>query len=190
MERIKRILYDPFQLTDHEWNLISNHILIKKYSKGELLIKQGKPSELSGFLLSGVMRYFCYDSKGNDPTGFFTYEDQYLIDPYSYRRGTLATLNLQALMPCIVGVITSVADEALISAMPRWLDISNKLVLDLSLNFAGQKDLFFMKAGDRYSYFCKHYPTVSGRVPLQYIASYLGIKQPSLSRLRKQKLLR
>lgn len=189
MEQIKSLLYFHFHLTDPEWKLIKSKISIASFAKGEFMITQGEQSHLTGFLISGVMRYFCYDAKGNDPTGFFTYENHYLIEPYAFRKQIPATLNLQALIPCSIGIITAEGDADLMASIPRWLDISNKLVFDQSLEFASQKEMISMNATDRYAYFCKHYPTIAARAPLRYIASYLGIKQPSLSRLRKQNLI-
>jgi hypothetical protein len=190
LEKIKSLLVDKFHLTDQEWNLIRNKISINTYSKGDFLITQGEQSNLTGFIISGIMRYFCYDARGNDPTGFFTYENQYIIDPFSFRNQTKATLNLQAVMACTAGIITYKDDAALMVSMPRWLEISNTLVFEQSLNFADQKKMISMNAADRYAYFCTHYPSLASRAPLQYIASYLGIKQPSLSRLRKQNRIR
>jgi CRP-like cAMP-binding protein len=190
LEQIKSLLVDKFHLTDQEWNLIRNKISVNTYSKGDFLITQGEQSNLTGFIISGIMRYFCYDARGNDPTGFFTYENQYIIDPFSFRNQTMATLNLQAVMVCTVGIITFEDDAELMVSMPRWLDISNTLVFEQSLHFADQKKMISMNATDRYAYFCTHYPSLANRAPLQYIASYLGIKQPSLSRLRKQNRIR
>ena len=94
-------------------------------------------------------------------------------------------MNLQAVTKCDIAVISFDTDKQLQTALPRWVNITNQMLLDVSINFANQKELLAMNATKRYDYFIENYPTIARRAPLQYVASYLGIKQPSLSRVRK-----
>lgn len=68
----------------------------------------------------------------------------------------------------------------------KFKDLVNKLYLkELGKLEKRNKDLVVMSAGQRYFYFCREYPNLRDRVPLKYIASFIGIRPASLSRIRK-----
>lgn len=185
MERLQKYFTDKFQLSKDDWNLINENIKTKTLQKGEFFIEQNKVCRNSGFILTGVMRYFSYDENGNDPTCYFVSESQYITDPFTFKKQTPSEMNLQAVTKCDLAVISFDSDRKLQTLLPKWNDIINQVLLEVSINFANQKELLAMNASKRYDYFIENYPTVAKRAPLQYVASYLGIKQPSLSRVRK-----
>lgn len=186
MNSFQKYLTDRFDLTNDEWVMIDQYIKRKVLRKGEFFFEQDKICKVSGFILEGVLRYFSYDSDGNDPTCYFSYENQYITDPFSFRKQIPSDMNLQAVITCEIAVISFAADKKLQEVMPRWSDITNQLLLNVSMDFANQKELLSMNASGRYNYFTKKFPNLASRVPLQFVASYLGIKQPSLSRVRKK----
>lgn len=186
MEELHKYLTDKFRLTSDEWNRINHYLDRKTLKKGEFFIEQDKICRNSGFILKGVMRYFSYDENGNDPTCYFACENQYITDPFTFKKQSPSDINLQAVTACDIAVISFDADKQLQSVFPKWNDIINQVLLEVSINFANQKELLAMNASKRYDYFIENYPSVARRAPLQYVASYLGIKQPSLSRVRKK----
>jgi hypothetical protein len=185
MEQLRKNFVERFKLSSTEWNLIDQHVVRKSLKKGSFFIEEGKICLNSGFVLEGVLRYFSYDAQGNDPTCYFSYENQYVVDPFSFKKHTPCGMNLQAVTKCDIAVISAEDDKQLRTVLPRWQEITSELLLDVSTDFANQKELLAMNASSRYEYFVNKFPTVAKRVPLQYVASYLGIKQPSLSRVRK-----
>jgi hypothetical protein len=186
MKLLQTFFINRFQLPSDDWNLISQNFKQRTLLKGEFFIEQGKTCKNSGFILEGVMRYFSCDNEGNDPTCYFSYENHYITDPFTFRKQLPSDMNLQAVTRCNIVDISLELDKELQTTFPRWNDITNQLLLDVAMNFANQKELLAMSASKRYDYFIEKFPTIANRVPLQYIASYLGIKQPSLSRVRKK----
>jgi CRP-like cAMP-binding protein len=189
MEHLQKYFTEKFQISKADWDLINENIKTKTLQKGEFFIEQNKICRNAGLILKGVMRYFSYDENGNDPTCYFVCENQYITDPFTFKKQTPSDMNLQAVTKCEIVVISFDADKLLQTAFPRWADITNQMLLDVSINFANQKELLVMNATNRYAYFIENYPTIARRTPLQYVASYLGIKQPSLSRVRKNNSL-
>lgn len=185
MEKLQKYFTDRFRIMADEWDLINQHIRRKTLQKGEFFIEQTKVCRNSGFILNGVMRYFSYDENGNDPTCYFACENQYITDPFAFKKQALSEMNLQAVTKCDIAVISFGNDKKLQTVLSQWNDITNQVLLDVSMNFANQKELLALNASKRYDYFIENYPTIASRAPLQYVASYLGIKQPSLSRVRK-----
>ncbi len=188
MKQFQKYFTDKFHFTENEWDLIHQNISIKTLNKGEFFIEQNKICRNSGFILKGVMRYFSYDENGNDPTCYFVCENQYITDPFTFKKQTPADMNLQAVTKCDIAVISFDRDKKLQTLLPGWNDIINQVLLEVSMNFANQKELLALNASKRYDYFIENYPTIASRAPLQYVASYLGMKQPSLSRVRKNNL--
>ena len=86
MERLQKYFTDKFQLSKEDWDLINANVKTKSLQKGEFFIEQNKVCKNSGFILTGVMRYFSYDEKGNDPTCYFVCENQYITDPFTFKK--------------------------------------------------------------------------------------------------------
>lgn len=189
MELFQKYFIDKFQLSTDDWNLINENIKTKTLQKGEFFIEQNKVCRNAGFVVRGVMRYFSYDKNGHDPTCYFVSENQYITDPFTFKKEIPSEINLQAVTTCELAVISVDSDIKLQTLLPKWKDIINQVLLEVSMNFANQKELLAMNASKRYNYFIENYPTIAARAPLHYVASYLGIKQPSLSRLRKNNSL-
>ncbi len=174
-----------FSLSADEWSAIEAHLEEAILPKNEFFIQQGRVCRKTGFILEGVMHYFEVDAEGNEPTCFFTYEGHFIADPYTYEEQKPAVINLKSITECRLLVLTFESDRRLSALVPRWREIKSALTLKQSLEFADQKAIIHLSAAERYNYFIRKYPNLALRVPLQYIASYLGIAQPSLSRLRR-----
>lgn len=185
MDFLRKYLKEQHKLSDHivDW-VVSCH-RIKSLGKNEFFIKEGVVNRHSAFLLDGIVRYFTYDKDSNDPTCFFSYPCHLIVDPYTYFERRPANLNAQAVSKCKLAVMTYDDYSRLLKKFPDGENLFNKMIMQISLEFADQKALLSLSASQRYEYFLKHYPQVAMRAPLRFIASYLGIAQPSLSRIRK-----
>ena len=185
MEALQKILHEKFNVTEEEWRIISPYVKLQALEKGEFFIEENKICRSSAFILEGVAHYFNYDKNGNAPTCYFSYEGHYAVDPFTFASQAPAKINLQAVTRCRLAVISYESDKKLGAIFPRWSEIATQALLQVSMEFANQKELVSMNASERYDYFIKQYPHLAKRVPLHYVASYLGVAQPSLSRLRK-----
>lgn len=185
MEQLKKYLKERFRLTAEDADIITSYFTEEKISKNHFFVSEGKTELSSAILLEGVVRYFAYDDEGNDPTCYFSFEYHILMDPFTYRQQKPATLNIASVTPCRLAVLSYEDEEKLITAYAKWPVIANEMLLEVSMEFANQKTMTAMAAGERYDFWVKNYPGIANRVPLQYVATYLGITQQSLSRLRK-----
>lgn len=185
MDELKERLIKDFSLEEEQWHEIERCLEEVRLDKNEFFIQQGKVCRRTGFILEGVMQYFEVDAAGNEPTCFFTYEGHFIVDPFTYDEQKPAVANLRSITACKLVVLTYENDRKLSALIPRWREIKSALTLKQSLEFADQKAIVHLSAAERYDYFIRTYPNLALRVPLQFIASYLGIAQPSLSRLRR-----
>lgn len=185
MEQLGKLLTDNYQLEKPEVNLVLEHHNISTINTGDFFIANGRPCRYSGFLLNGVMRCFEYDKDGNDPTCYFFYPAHYILDPFTYYQQTPSSINAQAVTDCEMAIMSFDEEKKLIAQFPRWVEISRDILLKMTLELSNQKAMLALNATERYEYFMAHYPIVAKHAPLKYVASYLGIAQPSLSRIRK-----
>lgn len=156
----------------------------KVYSKGQLLGKIGEGSSVAGIVMNGVVRSFYVDSDGNDITQYFASEGSICIDEglmgfpervamwESLEESTLMLFKVSDMKDLILG------DEHLKTV---WIGI-----LEEALRYKIYRENGFLveNATERYLAFRKRSPELASRIPQRYIATYLGIKPESLSRIR------
>lgn len=188
MELIKKYLEQNYDISSNESELILSFHKPIKLKKGDFFIEQDKVPRSTGFLVDGLMRYFEYDKDGNDPTCYFSFPPHYVLDPFTFFEQKPAVTNAQAVNNCTLLQLSFENHKKLQSIFNRWGTISNELIMKLGLEFSNQKTLLSLNATDRYEYFENKYPQVARQAPLQFVASYLGIAAPSLSRIRKSRM--
>lgn len=187
MERFKIFLLQHYRITESDWDVINQYFKVKTLKKQEFFVQERKLCREAGFLLAGIMRYFGYDEEGNEQTCYFAMDNDFVVEPYSFPAQVPATtFNLQNVTSCEIAVISYDKHKTLCNVYPKWAEIYNSLVQKAMGALIDQKAMLAYDAAKRYEHFVAQYPLLAERVPLQYIASYLGITQPSLSRLRKQ----
>lgn len=184
MRELSAYIEKQCELNEEEWQLIVSHVEIRELPANEFFIQSGKVCRYSGIILEGVMRYFEANEAGAEPTCYFSFEGHYIVDPFTFRDQRPSSINLKSVTGCRLAVISFEQDRQLAAMLPKWREITTTMLLDISVEFANQKTMMSLNASQRYTYFLEHYPDLALRVPLQYIASYLGMTQPSLSRLR------
>ena len=147
----------------------------KVYSKGEVFARTGDNAATAGIVLSGLVRSYYVDKDGNDITQYFASEGGWCIDS-----GMVGFDEMQANW------------EAISDATVMLFDVRD--MKDLIYGDEQLKDNWIMvlesgmryteSAAERYIAFRKRYPKLVERIPLRYIATYLGITPESLSRIR------
>ncbi len=173
-------------LTADEIDEINQHTYIEKFDAKSFIHKAGVTCQRIGFLTDGVIRSYFYDTKGNEIIKNFHTKDQFAVDLLSYQQNTVGNLYLQAITNCELIFIPKSSDEYLSKSIEKWPVIIRKISdALLSEKIENKTILFHEDAKERYLSFMKKNPELINTVPLGHIASYLGIAQQSLSRIRK-----
>ena len=165
---------------------IAESFVDKVLSKNEFLLQAGKVSDDYFFLDSGCLRAFAYDVEGHDvTTGFYT-SGQVVFEVASFFQRTPSQEYLQALTDCAGWRITHAQLNALFHARPEFREFGRSVLVR---GFAALKSRMLATitepAAARYASLLRTSPEVVQHAPLKHIASYLGITDTSLSRLRK-----
>lgn len=159
----------------------------KEIAKGDLLLKEGQVSNEYFFLEEGFMRAFVYDVDGKDVTTAFSSAGQVVFEVSSFFNRIPSKENIQALAPCKGWYITYEQLNHLFHAYPEFREFGRSiLVRVLTVLKSRTLSMITESAETRYEYLLKTNPDIFQNVPLKHIASYLGITDTSLSRIRKE----
>lgn len=174
-------------LTNDEIEIITENVYTEKISAKSFILKPNKVCQRIGFIVDGVIRSYYYDAHGNEIIKCFHTTNQFAVDLLSYQQSIASNDYIQTLTECEFVFISKSSDEYLSNTIEKWSVLVRKISdILLSEKIVTRTILFHQDAKDRYLSFLKEYPDLINVVPLGQIASFLGIAQQSLSRIRKE----
>ena len=177
------------QLSEAELQTALSFFEYHRVPKRTLLLQAGEICTFEAFIRSGCAREYYTDQKGSEHTIEFAVENWWVSDINSFENRVPSQVCIETLEDSELLVLTPESKEALLEAVPR-LERMFRIMMQRHLNVVKNRLLRNMSdtAMDRYLLFLRRYPDVIQRVPQYYIASYLGISQEFLSKLRKRAL--
>lgn len=153
-------------------------------AKNEYLLTEWKLCRHLYFLQQGALRG-CYTLRGKEITHWFAFENDFVTSFHSFITGQPAVENIQSLEG---SVLWSISKEKLNTLLDNFPEIERLVRIIYENYYIRLEERFinsqFKSAGERYEDLLQHSPHIIERVPLGYIASYLGISQETLSRIR------
>lgn len=172
-------------LNKQQITLIESKVSEIHLKKDEYFSEAGKIPRQVGFVAEGVMRGCYYNNKGEEITRCFIPENNLVVDYINFESANASSEYLQASIDCRLIVFSKQDWEELSHTVVDWDNIKNKIVQNCLYLKSRKYPVISQDATTRYLEFLKNYPSLTNRVPLAYIASYLGVTQQSLSRIRK-----
>ena len=174
-------------LDQQQVNLITSKAQEKNLPKQAYFSEAGKIPRQVGFILEGVIRVFYYNDQGEEITRFFISENNFVVDLKNFSGSIPATAYVQAITDCKLIVFSQADWNEFSTTIAGWDAIASKITAKTLLQKIERlSPLIAEDATTRYLAFLEKYPQLANRVPLAYVASYLGITQSSLSRIRKK----
>lgn len=171
-------------LTDSSQQVISElaHLVLVK--KNQNLQPIGETCRTIYFVHKGLARIF-YFKDGNEITEYFAFEDNMIVRAESLFTGKVSRKGIQAVEETIFIGMPSALIFELFDAHPDLERLFRKLIESAYVDTVNRiENIQFNSAEERYSQLITHRPAIILRIPLKHIASYLGITQVSLSRIR------
>ncbi len=160
----------------------------KKVSKGEVLIRGGQTVNKTFFVTQGSLRSFCVDKEGKEHTLQFAIKDWWISDFMAIYNNEPASLTVECITDATVIEFNAQKLDEIYLQFPEFEAFQRKNlerhVVSLQKRILNQLQL---TALERYNLFLEQYPNIEQHVPNYHIASYLGITQQSLSRVRAEK---
>lgn len=168
---------------------IADYFERKEIKKGEFFLKEGQVSNQYLILKEGFMRAYSFDLDGNEVTTAFHNKKYPVFEVASFFNRTASKENIQALTDCYGGTITYEQLNMLFHSVPEFRDFGRSILVK---GFASLKtrmlSMITETAEERYVWLIQSNPEIFQYAPLKQIASYLGITDTSLSRIRKEML--
>ena len=159
----------------------------RELAKNEFLAKEGRVYNEYFFLEKGFIRAFAYDTEGNDVTTNFNSSGQVVFEVSSFFNRTISKENFQAVIDCEGWSITYEQLNHLFHSMHEFRDFGRSvLVKGFSSLKTRMLSMITETAEQRYDTLLKTNPEIFQHAALKHIASYLGITDTSLSRIRKE----
>ena len=174
-------------LSEDEKQAITDLGIFKNFKKGTVLLHEGEVSIDYYFVIKGCLRcYYIIDGE-EKTTDFFT-ESQSFATQTSINK-TPSEYYLACVEDCILTVANAEMEQVIFEKFPRFETLCRLLSEDLLAKNQASFDNFKTSTPEqRYLHLQSSRPDLLQRVPQQQLASYLGIKRESLSRIRKRLL--
>lgn len=174
------------QLNLQQIELVKSKAEVIHVKKGDFFSQANKIAKQVGFLTNGVIRVCYYGNKGEEYTRCFVLENRFVVDSVSFYNGTPSSEYVEAVTDCTLLVFNNADFKELSTVISNWNDIFTRILTDaLMKKVQDSNTMLNQDATTRYLKFLELFPGLANRVPLSMLASYLGITQSSLSRIRK-----
>lgn len=156
-------------------------------SKGDFLLKKGKIANAYYLVEKGLIRFYVDDYTGDEITTQFVCENEIVNEVSSLFQRIPSEQNIQAVTDAVVWQIDFNDFQHLYHTMEAVREWGrNWMSIQLFQSQQRSIEMITLSASSRYLQLMEHRPQVVQQAPLKQIASYLGIADTSLSRIRKE----
>lgn len=180
------VLKQLYPISPEAEQYLRKHVTPCAVAKRKLLLKEGMTCDNIYFVVKGALRGFTREGS-RDITTWITVEGELVSSILSFDEQVRAIENIQALEKCDLLSITHAELEEMYKLFPECNILARKI---LQRYYADAERRAFIarltKAENKYRYFLQRHHSLSNRIPLKYIASYLGVTLETLSRIRKK----
>jgi CRP-like cAMP-binding protein len=166
---------------------IAQKFMPKTVKRHEYVLREGKICQESLFVESGYIRAFVHDPDGNEVTINIYQPNSFVNNLVSFFRREPSSENFQAVTDCTAWAIPYDTLQTLFHGMPEFREFGRMLLIMSNLALKDRMvSMIRNTAEERYTTLLRSNPDVFQHVPLKMIASYLGITDTSLSRIRRE----
>ncbi|WP_221392624.1 Crp/Fnr family transcriptional regulator [Dyadobacter sp. NIV53] len=183
MEKLKKY-FEKIGFRDENLEHILESFELRSFRKNEYVVEEGKVSKHIGFVESGLFQYYVLKD-GEERTTYVSIENTFLASVLSFISGAPALENVRALTEGSVSLISKTNLKKLVTEIPAFKDFYIGLLEATICGIdASRHDLIVLTAEQRYEKMLTKEPHHLQQIPLQHLASILGITPRHLSRIR------
>jgi len=165
---------------------IADHFEEREFSKNEFFLKEGKICDFL-YLAKGLMRAYTFDLKGNEVTTNIFTKNRQVYDHASFFLQTASAENIQAVTACLAYSITFEKMNTLFHSIPEFREYGRGMLVKELVSYKKRTLAMINKSAEqRYEELIKDDKEIFQFVHLKHIASYLGVTNSSLSRIRRE----
>jgi len=180
------IQYDV-TIPDSEWDYAAKHFQIATFPKNSFLVKAGDYLDRVFSICSGLVRYYYITDSGKEFNKYFVMDNRFFGSFSSLFHRMPCGFFIQALENTEVLVITRASLEMMYSRHSCWERLGRLAAMSFICHMEKREKEFLLDSLEvRYHRFIEEYPGLVKRIPQYHVASYLGVTDVALSRLRKR----
>ena len=183
-EKVKALISQFPILTKEEVALIVDKTVVKSFKKGEILLREGQIPKNCYMVIEGCVREYLIKDGEEKSISFYTESETFnpqhkICEPSKFY--------WECAEDCILTISNKSYEVELQDILPRLEMVFRQIAIDkINLAKAEWSEFISSSPEERYLNLQKTKPSLFDRVPHHQIASYLGIKPQSLSRIRKR----
>ena len=173
-------------LTDEMKERLISITTVKEFPKKHILLREGQVSHHACFVLSGLARGY-YNSDGKEITSRFMDEGFIITSWLSYYTQKPGYEIIETIEDTVLGCMLYQDVQQLYSDIPEF-NIVGRKIAEYFFFLSEQRTQLLRKhtADEKYQFFLQQHPDLLQRIPLKYIATYLGMNEETLSRVRRK----
>jgi CRP/FNR family transcriptional regulator, anaerobic regulatory protein len=188
MTELEHYINSYFRVQQEDIIKIASFFKPTVLKKGEYFIKTGKQCEQMSFVQSGFVRVYAVLEE-KEVTHWISSKGYFVTDLSSLVFGSPSKWMIQALTDTELHTISKADYNRITERVPQWPLLEKLFIVRC---FSIMEDRIFshlsMSAEERYQYFFNQNRELFNQVPLQYLASMLGMTPETFSRIRKKQL--
>lgn len=172
--------------TQEERDTIEELSNVKEIKKGEIIIREGQHVDTCYHVIKGCLRQYR-SVEGEERTVAFYTEDDSLISMSTNSHKYISKFNVECMEDCTLSIMTAENEREMYKRFPKIESISRmSLEQMIKQNQERFADFMISTPEERYLSLIEKRPSLLTRIPQYHLASFLGIKPESLSRIRKR----
>lgn len=185
MEKVKKY-FEAIGFNGEDLEKIIDAFELQSFKKNDFIVEEGKTSRHIGFVESGMFQYYVIKD-GEERTTYVSIENTFFSSVLSFISGTPALENIKALTDGSISMISKTNLKMLVDELPAFKNFYIGLLEATVCGIdASRHDLIVLSAEQRYEKMLLKEPHLLQQIPLQHLASMLGVTPRHLSRIRSK----
>ncbi len=184
-----QFIQNVLPMSEEKAKQISQHFNEKLFLKNDYILKEGTVCRESHFIEEGLVRGYVVDLDGNEVTTHFYSNPIFANDFLSFFKRVPSKINLQTLSNCKTWVISYDELQQCFHTIPEFREFGRMMLINSYSRLQNRMlGMLQLSSEQRYEKLIKTHPEIFQNTSLKNIATYIGITDTSLSRIRKELL--
>ena len=187
LERFRHSVPSQVSIPEAEWEYVVPHLVERGFEKDEYLVAAGDVADNFYYIITGLVRFFYSTEDGKEFNKHFSMENDFAGSFHSLVLGAPCAFFIQAMEKTNTIVLPNQLLRELYERHPCWERLGRRNAENLVLTKeAREKEFLLDSLETRYRRFLTEFPGLADRIPQYHIASFLGVTDVALSRIRRK----